>query len=599
MKLYTGKIEEKNFHNAYAKAIQVVLREGVDLVIGGVEQRKPIKDSCMLISLIDNAIKQVENREIHPQFPTKKKHLDIYCKEYTRDFLREYEEWDINKKFSYLYFERLVSCIAYSTYVTKHRRIDQIMLLKQSLAEQVESVITSNRQQAITWIVDKDINSLSPPCLQRIQIRYVPENKVDVHLTWRCYDRETEVLTNHGWKYFKDLDYSDDVATLEESTNKLIYQKPNKLFEYDYTDEMIHFKGKKVDLLVTPNHQMYVRSYEQKNYCFREAQDCPGTNLLIKKDCSWDGIDSDFFVLPSQELTYKTSNQWKNITGERTVKWDEKKFNMETFLKFLGWYISEGNIHQNKRERKYLIQISNTNEEYKTEIKQMIIDLGYECSISSNKVTFSIYNKQLCSFLKQFGVRSWMKKTPDFIKKLPPEKIRLYLETLFKGDGHNLYPNFTSGKGEYTTTSKMLADDVQELLLKLGIQSTLSIGKIHGKNKRISYRVRPSIYKESWIKRVEKHHYNGKVYCCEVPNHIIMVRRNGKIHWNGNSRDLFSAWQSNVICLIDMLNREVVKPNNCEIVRIIDFSDSLHIYKTDLEEAKKVKLVPTNPQEIF
>ena len=47
-----------------------------------------------------------------------------------------------------------------------------------------------------------------------------------------------------------------------------------------------------------------------------------------------------------------------------------------------------------------------------------------------------------------------------------------------------------------------------------------------------------------------------------------------------------------------MLNREVIKPNNCQIVRIIDFSDSLHIYKTNFEEARKVKLIPVSPQEI-
>ena len=29
--------------------------------------------------------------------------------------------------------------------------------------------------------------------------------------------------------------------------------------------------------------------------------------------------------------------------------------------------------------------------------------------------------------------------------------------------------------------------------------------------------------------------YNGEVYCCTVPNHVIYVRRNGKGVWCGNS----------------------------------------------------------------
>lgn len=38
-----------------------------------------------------------------------------------------------------------------------------------------------------------------------------------------------------------------------------------------------------------------------------------------------------------------------------------------------------------------------------------------------------------------------------------------------------------------------------------------------------------------------------------------------------------------------MLNREVIQPNGCKIRSIIDYSDSLHVYMTDLEAARKVR----------
>jgi len=69
MNLFVHYIEERNFHNAWAKAIHAILNKGTDLVIGGGDERKPIKDSCMLISLTGNAIKQIEARELHPQYP--------------------------------------------------------------------------------------------------------------------------------------------------------------------------------------------------------------------------------------------------------------------------------------------------------------------------------------------------------------------------------------------------------------------------------------------------------------------------------------------------------------------------------------------------
>lgn len=60
-----------------------------------------------------------------------------------------------------------------------------------------------------------------------------------------------------------------------------------------------------------------------------------------------------------------------------------------------------------------------------------------------------------------------------------------------------------------------------------------------------------------------------------------------RLSWR--SRDLFGAFQSNLIALISMINVEVVKPNGCQIRSIIDYSDSLHVHKTDLKAAREVR----------
>lgn len=66
---------------------------------------------------------------------------------------------------------------------------------------------------------------------------------------------------------------------------------------------------------------------------------------------------------------------------------------------------------------------------------------------------------------------------------------------------------------------------------------------------------------------------------------------NVEVHWHFRSRDLFTAWQANIIALIYMLNEYVINPHECKIVKIVDYCDSLHIYKSDMAEAKKVKLI--------
>lgn len=64
-----------------------------------------------------------------------------------------------------------------------------------------------------------------------------------------------------------------------------------------------------------------------------------------------------------------------------------------------------------------------------------------------------------------------------------------------------------------------------------------------------------------------------------------------EVHLDWRSRDCYTAWQANIIAIVSMLNREVIKPNGCQIVKIVDYSDSLHIYQSDVAAAMNVKAV--------
>ena len=72
-----------------------------------------------------------------------------------------------------------------------------------------------------------------------------------------CYDEETEVLTIDGWKYFQDISYDDKIATLVDG-EYLQYHKPTDIISYKYSGDMYRLKTRGVDLLVTPNHNLYV-----------------------------------------------------------------------------------------------------------------------------------------------------------------------------------------------------------------------------------------------------------------------------------------------------------------------------------------------------
>ncbi|MEK6816447.1 MAG: anaerobic ribonucleoside-triphosphate reductase, partial [Nanoarchaeota archaeon] len=114
-------------------------------------------------------------------------------------------------------------------------------------------------------------------------------------LQGECYSDDTEVLTDNGWKLFKDIDRKNDkIFTLNMKTKEIELQKPLRYFEHD-AKEMVHFFNNKVDLLVTPDHNMLVAKYrpdrKRKEYdlALVKAKDYNGDTNLIPKGGVWKG----------------------------------------------------------------------------------------------------------------------------------------------------------------------------------------------------------------------------------------------------------------------------------------------------------------------
>jgi thymidylate synthase len=167
-----------------------------------------------------NAIQQIEEQQIHPQYPFKM--VKQYCDEFTREYLEKYKTLEEDKKFEYLYFERL-------TEYDGGWGADQLYDMKAGLEEQIIDGIQSNREQAITWVpygCIEDVHSKSPPCLQRIWMRYGGDNAVDVHMDWRSRDLynawqsniialcgmlNREVVRPNGCEIARIVDYSDSL----------------------------------------------------------------------------------------------------------------------------------------------------------------------------------------------------------------------------------------------------------------------------------------------------------------------------------------------------------------------------------------------------
>jgi len=395
-----------------------------------------------------------------------------------------------------------------------------------------------------------------------------------------CYDEKTEILTDNGWIYFKDLTMNDNVCTIDKNNN-IVYNKPKTIFKYNYNGEMVEFKNRNFDLLVTPNHNMYTLGYKNKKEIIRA--DKKKFELKIPKKGNWIGERKEKFVLPS------ISNNW--ISGNHNSKNCYIKENlfidMDTWLKFLGLFISEGSFDNDKIAKKHGYRVMISKKKHCNIVEDVLNKLPF--FYKKYGINYTICNKQLWSYLKQFG-KQQNRFIPKDIKLLSKQQLEILYKYLIIGDGTtrkniSKHGNYAS---VYYTISKKLSDDVQEIILKIGYHPSVSIRQercVQITNKK--YKSKPcyqviccdSNTYNIKNKFVNKVNYNGFVYCCEVENHVVLVRRNNCITWCGNSLG---------VCTINLPRLSYLSDKNDLINSFYSRLDYiLNVCKTSLEIKRK------------
>lgn len=338
-----------------------------------------------------------------------------------------------------------------------------------------------------------------------------------------CFDDMTEILTNDGWKTFSNLEKSDLVATLS-SDQDLEWQQPTNYVYEDYSGEMIVFANNLFDLKVTPNHRMFVKRPWYGEWQFIEAENIEARQwAFLRTIPNWWGNKEDSMEIPLPDV--KKHGRLRNFNSSHIP--------IEEYLEMLGWYLSEGSAnHANQQVE--INQKKDIHPEYYDEIVNLFESVRFHVYKRDNRIIIS--SKQLYEHFKIFGLQP-VRYIPKCIKALRKEDLMILLETLFKGDG-----TFKNGKLQnYSTSSKQLADDIQEIALKCGLSAVIKCYKEGRKSNFVSkhpvYQISIG-YKEITPEfgiEPQKEYYKGKIYCVSVPNEIILVRRNGKAIWTGNS----------------------------------------------------------------
>lgn len=373
-----------------------------------------------------------------------------------------------------------------------------------------------------------------------------------------CYDAVSETLTENGWKLFKDVVLGERVAT-RDLNGFIEYQYPSEKQVFDYEGNMIQIGGTRngrYDLCVTPNHDHFVRAsshyFGKPKYRPREVGFVSANKIMewvethpnskneaqtafeLIRTSKWRGTDiSEIYIPP----TYHNN---KGITIE-----------IDTYLELLAWYLSDGNVSQIHDTSKGADTVKITksdivNPSDVADISNTLTKLGLNYNYYSNGIKFIINSAPLARHFKPLGY-SYQKYIPYEVKNLPAPRLRRLIKTLCKGDG-STYRD-TPFLGCYYSTSKRLADDVQEVAIKAGYNANMGI--IDNRNtdmfikgrkitsKRLLYEITISQGKDIYIRKemVKRVPYKGKIYDLTVPKyHTLLIRRNGRVCWSGNSR---------------------------------------------------------------
>jgi hypothetical protein len=347
-----------------------------------------------------------------------------------------------------------------------------------------------------------------------------------------CFDEQTEVLTDHGWRLFPDLDGTEQVLTCDPLTRLASYAVPTKYIRRYYDGPMWRFAHRTIDFCVTPNHRFWHRYKRRGGWGMKtlEIQDIQSPNFYLPRAVAHKALDVHHFTLPALANRYGRSLPPLAI-------------HMDVWAAFLGWYFAEGSLIR-RHGKPYGISITQRNPAGRSLLRELLPQLPF--SVKEYAEGFRIHSWRLAGLLHTYGHGFAGKRIPRYMMQVSPRQMRLFLDAYLAGDGYAR----SNGRRIYYTSSPALADTLQELIVLSGGYASIHRRALTGVKRWIEDHEATSScdgfvvaeyggacdYARVPRAQIQQVPYAGYVYCLTVPpHHLLYVRRNGTCYWSSNS----------------------------------------------------------------
>ncbi|MDG6910117.1 MAG: hypothetical protein JRN08_07080 [Nitrososphaerota archaeon] len=365
-------------------------------------------------------------------------------------------------------------------------------------------------------------------------------------LEYTCYDDKTRTVTKGGLKGFKDLDVGDEVLSLNPTTRKIEWKEVELINVYAYDGNLIRFKGRSFDLLVTPNHKMWVEtpgtrgsSEFVKRFTVEEAERSARRSVFWLPSGDWEGKSTEWsaqefflFGLYIGDGYTETERVGTTKTGLTVKEFSQAaRGSKGHFTSVVGRGPTLKTYHWPRTG----LAIPSSDKSI-ARVEKCLNDLGIKWNRHGVEILF--HPRKYEEIFVKCGRGAHVKRIPRELLDAPPAHLRSLLDGLLASDGLS--------NRQYQTVSPGLAADIAELVIKLGLCATIQEfevkeSSIKGKPIRSGLAYRVSIKGRSrGVKRrynnIRNERYSGVVWCPVVAdNHNLLVERNGRFAFSGNS----------------------------------------------------------------
>lgn len=339
-----------------------------------------------------------------------------------------------------------------------------------------------------------------------------------------CLDDQTEVLTPSGWKPGVELTGAEQIAVYDQG--QVHWEYPREVFCAPFSGTLHTYQHKNFSLFCTEDHRLYGRysMHGRKN----------GTDSY-----EYTGIMRSNALRASHYRYYHPTMIVDNVDPlspppafiqlPATKHKPAKRISWGDWVEFLGLYLTEGSTScfRGKPVKVRVSQLRPPHPARYQEIQTILEHTFGDWVKIDQRDGFRIHSSSLATLLAPLG-KTFDKRIPREVLNSNQADLERFLHAYILGDGH-LQKN---GRVQITCASKGMADDLQEVTLRLGRRCSI---RPSGKYWRV--KIMPP--DENCVSIDQKHWkeipYIGKVWCPSVSTGLFVARRDGRVFITGNT----------------------------------------------------------------